>query len=130
MTTLPIPDHLKGIKTELVDSVFATGPDGRIYEIPNAEALKYAVTPARAKELGHLPILPYTDLRIPGTESVIEEVEVRGGHAVPPADDGSGFHRDWLFGTYRWLGNGCYYKGVHRHPFGYHDADTVDVDNG
>jgi len=42
-----------------------TSPDGRIYEVPAEVAASYAVSAWRAKELGHLPIFPYTVMGLP-----------------------------------------------------------------
>src|SRR5258708_20191859 len=37
-------------------TIFLTGPDGFVYEVPEEVARKYRMTPARVVELRHLPL--------------------------------------------------------------------------
>lgn len=120
----PPPDNRP--KEEL-DVVFATSPDGRIFEIPTSVADKHEMTQDRARELGEVPILPYSLLtRREGAES--QEAEVGGRHRVLLVDGTYGYHSDWLYGPYIWISNGRSYRGWHWHPNRY-SALAYDVDN-
>jgi len=95
-----------------MNSIFVHDALGNLYEIPKTEAEKYAMTRARVKELGHLPLVPPDQL----VESVPqgEEAEVSGRHAVL-SDGGYGYHLDWSFGPYIWHVDRATYNGWHRH---------------
>lgn len=107
--------------TTYLESVFLTGPDGRIYEFPRSLSDQHAVSAERVKELGHLPIQPYTlASEHAGKE---EEATVAGRHKVPGAAGGGSvaawqFHATWEFGTYLDHASGRFAQGIHRHPWG------------
>jgi len=127
----PKPEEIAAKPRKALGSIFATSANGKIYEIPTARALEFMITPERAKELGHLPILPYTKLAHPREmEAPTEELgEVVGRHRGRLADGSWGFNRDWVYGTYRCYTNGAYYVGWHRHPWGDHWAVGMDNDD-
>jgi hypothetical protein len=91
-----------------LDTIFLTGPDGFVYELPRNIAQTYRITSERIAELGHLPLKPYP----PAVEP-----EVMGHHFVVNADGVYGPHSDLLLGT-AVAGDGRYYTGWHRHPHG------------
>ena len=115
-----------------LDSIFATGPDGRIFEIPNAQATGYEVTEERERELGHLPLVPYNLLMAiaaGNTDETDVDVEteeaVEGRHlTLDPSVGASGglttwsWHTDWQYGAYTDVNDGSVYVGMHRHPQG------------
>lgn len=99
---------------EPLGSIFLTGPDGFIYEFPESLAKQYRVTPERIKELGHLPIAPYTKM-VPAT---VNEEEVSARHFVIREDGQFGPHSDVLFGTAVSQHDNLCYTGYHVHPNG------------
>jgi len=124
----PTPEEIAAKPRKALNTIFATGADGKIYEIPAASASEFLITPERVKELGHLPILPYTKLAAPSpsvTEGELEEVG--GRHRVLLRNGTFGWHTDFAYGTYRWVSNGQYYTGWHAHIWG--DVDAIDNDN-
>ncbi len=123
----PTAEEFAAKPRKALDTIFATGPDGKIYEIPSASASEFLITPERVKELGHLPITPYTKLASaisPVKDE--EEAEVGGRHKVY-RNGRMVWHHDWEYGTYRWVCDGRYYTGWHCHPWG--DIDAADQDN-
>lgn len=105
--------------TVILDSVFATSPDGRIFEIPTADAEKLEVSLEREEELGHLPIFPYTVMREPEEELVGAgaDSEVEGHHMARTQCGQYYWHRHSCYGTYRdRCGHTC--CGWHYHPYG------------
>jgi hypothetical protein len=107
--------------TNYLDSVFLTGPGGQVYEFPRALAERHAVSEARARELGHLPIQPYST--VSESEPAGNVPEVGGRHKVPGAGGGGTvanwqFHSTWEFGTYLDHVSGRFAQGIHRHPWG------------
>ena len=58
-------------------TIFLTGPDGFVYEVPEEVAKEYRITPGRVAELGHLPLTAYSSANGP---------EVVGHHFVVNAD--------------------------------------------
>jgi len=125
----PTPEEIAAKPRKALSTIFATGADGKIYEIPAATASEFVVTPERVKELGHLPILPYTKLLEPiaADEPEQELEEVGGRHKMILRSGRYGWHTDLQYGTYRWVSNGCYYTGFHAHIW--NDVDAVDSDN-
>lgn len=111
-----------------LNSVFATGPDGRIFEIPVEQATGYEVSEEREKELGHLPLIPYNLLMAiaaGNTDDTDTEEAVEGRHlTLDPSVGGAGgltnwsWHTDWQHGAYTDVNDGSVYVGMHRHPFG------------
>jgi hypothetical protein len=89
-------------------TIFLTGPDGVVYEVPEEVAKEYRVTPDRVAELGHLALT---------VNSSANEPEVVGHHFVVNADGVYGPHTDVLLGT-AIASDGRYYTGWHRHPQG------------
>lgn len=87
-------------------TIFLTGPDGFVYEVPEEVAKKYRITPDRVAELEHLPLTAYPSANGP---------EVVGHHFVVNADGVYGPHTDVLLGT-AIASDGRYYTGWHRHP--------------
>lgn len=84
-TTTEIPNDAK---TEVLDIVYATSPDGRVYELPLTEASKFEVTPEQEVAMGGLPILPYNQMIEPadasnGAAPEGSEVEGRDAHYTP-----------------------------------------------
>lgn len=111
-----------------LNTIFVTGADGKIYEIPAAKAAEFVITPERMKELCHLPILPYTKVATRATRKKKKELaEVGGRHKTMLMDGTFEWSRDWVYGAYRWVCDGNYYTGRHAHPWG--DIDAVDMDN-
>ena len=106
---------------EPLGSVFLTGLDGFVYEFPELLAKQHRVSPERIKELGHLPIVPYTGL-IPPTGSVPPVAnagdEVSARHFVLREDGQYGPHSDLLYGTAVSEEDGIFYTGLHFHPGG------------
>jgi hypothetical protein len=100
---------------EPLGSVFLTGLDGLVYEFPEAIARQHRVSPERIKELGHLPIAPYTKLVLPDA-STGDEVSAR--HYVLREDGHYGPHADLLYGTAISEADGICYTGLHIHPNG------------
>jgi hypothetical protein len=100
---------------EPLGSIFLTGPDGFVYEFPEAIAKQYRVTPERTKELGHLPIAPYTSLVLPQAN---DQDEVSARHFVLREDGQFGPHSDVLYGTAINQDNDICYTGFHFHPNG------------
>lgn len=111
-----------------LDTVFATGPDGRIFEIPAEQASSYEVSEERERELGHLPLVPYNLLMAiaaGNTDDVETEEAVEGRHLTldPSVGTGGGltnwsWHTDWQYGAYTDVKDGSVYVGMHRHPQG------------
>jgi hypothetical protein len=99
---------------EPLGSVFLTGLDGLVYEFPEAIAKPYRVSPERIKELGRLPIVPYTELVLPNPNAG-DEVSAR--HYVLREDGQYGPHADLLYGT-ALAADGIYYAGLHIHSDG------------
>jgi hypothetical protein len=99
---------------EPLGSVFLTGLDGFIYELPEALARQHRVSPERIKELGHLPIAPYPGMVAPA--SADDEVSAR--HYVLRDDSQFGPHTDLLYGTAVSEDDGICYTGLHFHPTG------------
>jgi hypothetical protein len=89
-------------------TIFLTGPDGFVYELPEEVAKEYRIPVARLEELGHLPLEPYPRATQP---------EVVGHHFVVNENGVYGPHTDVLLGT-AIAGDGRYYTGWHRHPQG------------
>ncbi len=104
---------------EPLGSIFLTGPDGFVYEFPEEVAKQHRVSLERIKELGHLPIAPYTSLVLPDVHSG-DEVSAR--HFVLRADGQFGPHSDVLYGTAINQDDGYCYTGFHFHPAG---SDTA-----
>lgn len=104
-------------ETVILDSVFATSPDGRIFEIPTAEADKLEVSMEREAELGHLPIFPYTVLTEPEGDLVGADSEVEGHHMSRTPCGQYYWHTYACYGSYR---NRCGHTvcGWHYHPYG------------
>jgi hypothetical protein len=100
---------------EPLGSVFLTGLDGHVYEFPEAIARQHQVSPERIKELGHLPIVPYTKLVLPNSN---EGDEVSARHYVLREDGQYGPHSDLLYGTAVSEEDGVCYVGLHFHPHG------------
>jgi hypothetical protein len=100
---------------EPLGSVFLTGLDGFVYEFPEAIANQHRVSAKRIKELGHLPIAPYTSLVLPHPS---EADEVSARHYVLRDDGQYGPHSDLLYGTAVSEENGFCYTGLHFHPGG------------
>jgi hypothetical protein len=100
---------------EPLGSIFLTGPDGIVYEFPEAMAKEYRVSAERVKELGHLPIAPYTKLV---HENPDDGDEVSARHYVLGDDGQYGPHAGLLFGTAFSEKEGCYCTGFHYHPDG------------
>lgn len=108
---------------KLLDTVFATDTEGRIFELSSSAAKKFEVTAEREAELLHLPILPYNQL-------AGEETEEVGGRHQAPAVIGQGmiWHERWLVGPYVWWRDRQTYFGAHMHPWrNYlaHDCDDL-----
>jgi hypothetical protein len=93
-------------KTQL-DVVFATSPDGTVYEIPKELAKKFEFTEERAKTLGDVPLTPNV---VPAAD------EVGGRHRMWLRDGTFRFHNDWHYGPYIWHANYAVYSGYHWHP--------------
>ncbi len=122
-----------------LNSVFATGSDGRIFEIPTELASGYEVTEERERELGHLPLVPYNLLmaiaagNTDDTDAEIETEEaVEGRHlTLDPSVSGGGglttwsWHADWQYGAYTDVTDGSVYVGMHRHPQGDERAEAA-----
>lgn len=105
-----------------LDSVFLTGPGDLLYEVPKDVATKYVMSPERLKELGHLPIEPYSTIgkkRDKPATSGAEEGggDVEGRHLAWNPYLGWVWHSNVLFGTALAV-NGFYYTGYHYHPYG------------
>jgi hypothetical protein len=100
---------------EPLGSVFLTGLDGFVYEFPETIAKQHRISPERIKELGHLPIAPYTELVFPNTNAG-DEVSAR--HYVLRDDGQFGPHADLLYGTAVSESDGICYTGLHFHPGG------------
>jgi hypothetical protein len=100
---------------EPLGSIFLTGPDGFVYEFPANIANKHRVSPERIKELGHLPIIPYTSLVLPSPN---EGDEVSARHYVLREDGQYAPHTDLLYGTAVSEEDGICYTGLHFHPGG------------
>ena len=98
---------------EPLGSIFLTGLDGFVYEFPATIAKKHRVSPERIKELGHLPIVPYTTLVLPNPN---EGDEVSARHYVLREDGQYGPHTDLLYGTAVSEEDGICYTGLHFHP--------------
>ncbi len=107
-------------------TTFLTGEDGRVYELPLDVAERYVVTPERERALGHLPILPYTKLQPKPDDD--DGFEVGGRHLVQQENGLTGYHTEWVFGTYRSAVDGNYYSGIHRHPYGGDDPHAVGLE--
>jgi hypothetical protein len=122
-----MPEETQDVKVERLNTIFLAGPGGLVYEIPREEAAKFAVTPQRIKELGHLPIAPY--------EVQTGAAHHSHAHAEPGAtgaetQDVEGRHLAWnpVLGVWVWhvnclfgafvAANGFVYTGVHYHPYG------------
>lgn len=103
----PLPQRL--------DSVFLTGPGGRVYEIPRKLADKYLIGLERIRELGHLPIVPY-GVSDGGAGARAMGGDVEGRHMVMLPSGVLGFHTDIQFGTFH-ATDGNYYLGDHYHPY-------------
>lgn len=110
-------------------TVFVTAPDGKIFELPRSVAESYVVTPEREKELGHLPLQPYTAL-VPRTPPPIgAEVSLR--HRVAPLGPGASlpeawvYHTTWEYGAYMDAASGDFMVGFHRHPYATEEAETA-----
>jgi hypothetical protein len=114
--------------TQRLESVFLTGPGDLIYEIPKEVAAKHVVTSERIKELGHLPIAPYSvisksaETHTPGTvhqhfSPEVAEADVEGRHMAWNPVLGWVWHGNVLFGTARAV-DGFFYTGPHYHPYG------------
>jgi hypothetical protein len=108
-----------------LDTIFLTGPGGLVYEIPRDVAAKHVVGPARIKELGHLPIEPYSEKHAEqrhshgpsGIPADIAGGDVEGRHLVPNQWGQLVWHYNPIFGTARGV-DGYFYTGVHTHPYG------------
>jgi hypothetical protein len=100
---------------EPLGSIFLTGMDGFVYEFPQAIAEQHRVSPDRIKELGHLPIVPYTQLALPAPN---QGDEVSARHYVLRDDGQFGPHSDLLHGTAYSIEDGICYTGLHFHPGG------------
>ena len=108
---------------EPLGSVFLTGLDGFIYEFPEEMARQYRVSPERVKELGHLPLAPYTSLALPNPN---EGDEVSARHYVLREDGQYGPHSDVLYGTAVAEESGICFTGFHFHPGGSFTARFTD----
>jgi hypothetical protein len=100
---------------EPLGSIFLTGLDGFVYEFPAAIANQHRVSPERIKELGHLPIVPYTRLVLPNPN---QGDEVSARHYVLRDDGQYAPHSDLLYGTAVSEEDGICYTGLHFHPGG------------
>jgi len=105
-----------------LESVFLTGPGDLLYEIPKDVATKFVLSPERLKELGHLPIEPYSAIggkRQQSQQKSNEEAggDVEGRHLAWNPYLGWVWHSNVLFGTALAV-NGFYYTGYHYHPYG------------
>jgi hypothetical protein len=102
-----------------MDVVFATSPDGAVYELPKDVAKRYEFTEERAKTLGDVPLAPTV---VPAAD------EVGGRHRMWLRDGTYRFHNDWNYGPYIWHADYAVYTGYHWHP----NADSpvaYDVDD-
>ena len=107
--------------------MFLTGPGDLLYEIPREVASKYVISVNRLKELGHLPIAPYsvgragtvTSTRQPQpSEQETVGADVEGRHSAWNPYLGIWvWHSNTLFGTALAV-DGFYYTGYHYHPYG------------
>lgn len=104
-----------GALPEPLDTIFLTGPGGRVYEVPRQVADKYLLGLARIRELGHLPIVPYGTGDGASARSAGGDVE--GRHQVMLPSGVLGFHTDVQYGTFQ-ATDGAYYVGDHYHPYG------------
>jgi hypothetical protein len=111
---------------EPLGSIFLTGPDGFMYEFPESLAKQYRVSPERVKELGHLPITPYTKM-VPAPANDEEEVSAR--HFVIREDGQFGPHSNVLLGTAISQNDGVCYTGYHYHPDGSERAIFLEFSN-
>jgi hypothetical protein len=100
----PAPAGQEKVK---LDVVFATSPDGKVYELPSEVATKYEVTEERAKQLGHVPIIP---------RDYGEDEEVGGRHRTLGSDGTLRHHSNWQTGPYVWHRDYRSYNGPHWHP--------------
>jgi hypothetical protein len=98
-----------------LDTVFVTGPGGRIFELPHAVAEKHALTMERMRELGHLPITPYGVN--PNASGSGGSGDVEGRHLVMLPSGAMGYHADVQYGAFLWT-DGNTYVGDHYHPYG------------
>ncbi|HKM57712.1 MAG TPA: hypothetical protein VJX28_03135 [Chthoniobacterales bacterium] len=112
---------------EPLGSIFLTGLDGFVYELPEAVAKQHRVSPERLKELGHLPIIPCTSLVLDNTK---EGDEVSARHYVLREDGQFGPHSEVLYGTAVAQDDGFCYTGYHFHPDGSATARFVDWEPG
>ena len=105
-------------KAQRLDTVFATGPGGIVYELPRDVAVKYTITMDRVAELGHLPVTPYgTSVQAQSAPSQDESSDVEGRHLAWNPTYGWVWHSNYLYGTFLWV-DGYYYNGEHYHPYG------------
>jgi hypothetical protein len=118
-SSLLVANHITAMSMKLypepLGSVFLTGLDGLVYEFPEAAAKQHQVSPERIKELGHLPIVPYTKLVLPNSN---EGDEVSARHYVLRDDGQYGPHSDLLYGAAVSEKDGICYVGLHFHPHG------------
>lgn len=109
-------------KTQFLDSVFLTGPDGFVYEFPKEVADAHRISEQRIAVLGHLPIKPYHEA-LALSEDTGQVDEVAGRHKVAGAGGGAApanwsYHATWEYGTYLDFASGRFAQGIHRHPWG------------
>ncbi|MGK0185963.1 MAG: hypothetical protein ACI9R3_001746 [Verrucomicrobiales bacterium] len=97
-------------KTKL-DTVIAQGPDGEIYAIPLDVAKQHVI------QEDHPPLITPDKMNLSNPEE--DQGEVEGHHAAVLSDGSVGYHADWAYGRYCWHYDGCWYTGLHRHPFGW-----------
>lgn len=117
MTHPEIPEELKGTPKQVLDVVFASGPDGERYAIPLDLARQHP------DKSDHPAVLSAADLANEG------EDEVSGHHAVGLSDGTYGYHANWCVGPYIWHANGRSCYGLHRHPFGWTNPLAMDEDD-
>src|SRR5258708_19257279 len=66
-------------------TIFLTGPDGFVYEVPEEVAKKYRMTSARVVELRDLPLAAYPSANGPGVFGQHFSVNRDGAYRPPPA---------------------------------------------
>lgn len=109
-----------GKPTTRLETVFLTGPGGRVYELPREVAEQYAISMDRLKELAHLPITPYgvsEEIARRGPSTGNGGRDVQGRHLVMLANGTMGYHSDVQYGAFL-FNDGHTYVGDHYHPYG------------
>jgi hypothetical protein len=106
---------------EPLDVVFLFDRHGHAYELPRPLADAHRLTPARLRELGHLP---YDVRDVTARMTDADEPEVGGRHRTMSPQGMSQYHADVRFGTYVWS-DGQLYRGDHFHPYGDERAEPA-----